>query len=99
MTLFYIFRSKPRFLKRAFLGGVYKTVFEFLSQDNTLKYLEKNIFRNSLIRAIDWYANYDIWKIKIFVVFFVRVPPYDQKLKKKFYIPNIIIRIPIDSPD
>ena len=99
MTLFYIFRSKPRFLKRALLRGVCKTVFEFLYQDNTLKYLEKNIFRNSLIRAIDWYANYDIWKIKIFVVFFVRVPPSGQKLKKKFYFPNIIIRIPIDSPD
>jgi hypothetical protein len=27
MTLFYIFRSKPRFLKSAFSGGIYKLVF------------------------------------------------------------------------
>ena len=61
MTKFYIFRSKIRILKKAFLGVVYKTVFlKFFCLEITLKYLKNNIYHLSLIRAIDWYANYDI---------------------------------------
>jgi hypothetical protein len=44
MTIFYIFRSKPRFLKKALLGGAYKTVFwSFLPRLHSKIFRKKHI--------------------------------------------------------
>ena len=58
MTKFYIFRSKIRFLKKAFLVCEYET--KVFCQEITIKFFKNSKFNYSLIRAIDWYANYDI---------------------------------------
>jgi len=54
MDASYFFRPKTRFLKMVYLGVALKTV----CPEFTLNVFESNIFRNSLIWAIDWCANY-----------------------------------------
>jgi len=52
--------TKTRLYKKAFLGVITKTVFEFFYENITLNYFINNIFLNSFIRTIDGCEIYDI---------------------------------------
>jgi hypothetical protein len=66
------------------MGGYIKQFFEVFFQEITLNAYKNNKFYYSLIRAIDWYANYDIIKIKFFFQILTLRGDPDKKYHKNF---------------
>jgi hypothetical protein len=60
LAIFIFLDRNSNFSKRHFWGLHKKQFFEFFNEEITLDYFKNNIFRNNLIRAIDWRRNCDV---------------------------------------